>query len=248
MDSLGELSDFCKLILFKIADNQDQFHRLKLCSSEIFSEKERSVLSLFKKLRELKNERKMFIFEEEIAENNNILDKELSERIRKAKYELLIANATNITKDLIVENFIETNPILQAVYLNQKLTEQDRIINSSLENCDNIISKLLKLHNILLENEKKVMPLQKEVLKLFFENREKVRKILEITTSIKDREEKILSVSEKQQKEKFVKEMNDIKHRVTIGIILESGIDWYGNEHWKNVMFKAGELDNYVIS
>ncbi|KAG5440062.1 hypothetical protein PCK2_000574 [Pneumocystis canis] len=166
MNSLEELSNFCKLILFKIADNQDQFHRLKLCSIEGFSEKEKSVLSLLRKLKELKNGRRMFVFEEETTGNNGILEKELSEKIKEAKVELLIANVTNTTKDLIVENFIETNPILQAVYSSQKSTKQDRIINSSLENCDIIISKLLKLHNVLLENEKKVMPLQKEVLSI----------------------------------------------------------------------------------
>lgn len=86
---------------------------------------------------------------------------------------------------------------------------------------------------------------------MFLKNKEKVDKIIEIITNIKDREEKMLSVLEKQQKEKLIKEMNDIRNRATIvknclqGIILESGIDWYGNEHWRNVMLKAGEVDNY---
>ncbi|CCJ31049.1 unnamed protein product [Pneumocystis jirovecii] len=209
MNSLKELSSYCKLMLLEVTEDQIQFHRLKL-HSEVFSKKERSV-----------------ILDEEIVVDNSISEKDLSEKIKEGQFELLIANATNTTKNLIIENFIETNPILQAVYSNESLTEQDRAINFSLGNCDNIISKLLKFHNFLLKNEKKILHLQKETLKLFSENRKK------------DREEKMLSVLEKQQKDKLVREMNDIKHRVIIGIILESGIDWYGNEHWRNMMLKT---------
>ncbi|EMR08160.1 hypothetical protein PNEG_03335 [Pneumocystis murina B123] len=251
MNSLKELSSFCELLILNITEDRNQFHRLKLCPSEVFNEKERNVLLLYKKLEELRNKRKMLLFEEEISVDNNILDQELSEKIKEAEFELLIANATNTTKDLIIENFIETNPILQAAYSTQDSTKQDKIIGLCLENCDNIISNLLNLHNILLKNEKKIVPLQKEVLNLFLKNKEKVNKIMEIITNIKDREEKILSVLEKQQKEKLIKEMNDIKNRAIIvknclqGIILESGIDWYGNEHWRNIMLKAGEVDDY---
>ncbi|KAG4305856.1 hypothetical protein PORY_000766 [Pneumocystis oryctolagi] len=252
MNSLKELSDLCKFIILKTTENQNQFHRLKL-HSEIFNEKERLILSLVERLEELKNEKRNLALKEKIIIDNNILEEQLPEKIKEAEFELFIANAANITKDLVIENFIETNPILHAVYLNQNSTEQDRIINFSIENCDNIISNLLKLHNILLRNEKKILPLQKKVLKLFFENKQKVEKILEITANIKDREERILSDLEKQQKERLIKKMDDIKHRVTIvknclqGIILESGINWYENEHWRNVMFKAGELDNYKL-
>ncbi|KTW29156.1 uncharacterized protein T551_02430 [Pneumocystis jirovecii RU7] len=253
MNSLKELSSYCKLMLLEVTEDQIQFHRLKL-HSEVFSKKERSVLLLLEKLEKLKNEKKKVILDEEIVVDNSISEKDLSEKIKEGQFELLIANATNTTKNLIIENFIETNPILQAVYSNESLTEQDRAINFSLGNCDNIISKLLKFHNFLLKNEKKILHLQKETLKLFSENRKKVKKILEIITNIKDREEKMLSVLEKQQKDKLVREMNDIKHRVIIvknclqGIILESGIDWYGNEHWRNMMLKTGEHDNYIIN
>lgn len=58
--------------------------------------------------------------------DNNILDQELSEKIKEAEFELLIANATNTTKDLIIENFIETNPILQAAYSTQDSSKQDK--------------------------------------------------------------------------------------------------------------------------
>ncbi|KTW25695.1 hypothetical protein T552_03307 [Pneumocystis carinii B80] len=251
MNSLKELSGFCELLILSITEDRNQFHRLKLCFSEVFNEKERNVLSLFKKLEELKNERKMLLFEDEIVVDNSILDQELSEKIKEAEFELLVANATNTTKDLIIESFVETNPILQAVYSTQDSTKQNKIIGLCLENCDNIISNLLNLHNILIRNEKKIAPLQKEVLKSFLKNKEKVDKIMGIITNIKDREEKILSVLEKQQKDKLIKEMNDIKNRATIvknclqGIILESGIDWYENEYWRNIMLKAGELDNY---
>ncbi|KAG5513295.1 hypothetical protein PMAC_001358 [Pneumocystis sp. 'macacae'] len=239
-------------VLLEVTKNQIQFHRLKL-HSEVFSEKERSVLLLLEKLEELNNEKKMIILDEKVVVDNTTLEKDLSEKIKEAQFELLIANAINTTKNLIIENFIETNPILQAVYFNGSLTEQDRAINSSLEKCDNIISKLLKFHNFLLKNEKKILYLQKKILKSFSENEEKVKKILEITANIRDREEKMLSVFEKQQKEKLVKEMNDIKHRVAIvknclqGIILESGINWFENEHWRNIMLKTGEHDNYII-
>ncbi|QSL66967.1 hypothetical protein MERGE_001354 [Pneumocystis wakefieldiae] len=197
MNSLKEISDFCGLLILNIIENQNQFHRLKLCPSIVFNEKERNVLSLLKKLEELKNERKMLLFEEEISVDNNILDQELSEKIKEAEFELLIANATNTTKDLIIEKYF-----LSAAYSTQDSSKQDKIIGLCLKNCDNIISNLLNLHNILLKNEKKIVPLQKEVLNMFLKNKEKVDKIIEIITNIKDREEKMLSVLEKQQKEK----------------------------------------------
>lgn len=155
MNSLKELSSYCKLMLLEVTEDQIQFHRLKL-HSEVFSKKERSVLLLLEKLEKLKNEKKKVILDEEIGlllnyiiflfninlvVDNSISEKDLSEKIKEGQFELLIANATNTTKNLIIEkyyvyllfnysnwisSFIETNPILQAVYSNESLTEQDR--------------------------------------------------------------------------------------------------------------------------
>ncbi|RIB28041.1 centromere protein H [Gigaspora rosea] len=108
---------------------------------------------------------------------------------------------------------------------------------------DRLVIEILNYHQELLKAQTELMELQQDVIKRHRDNRQLMKKIIDIRTSISDDSDS----QEARMVQRTKKELADARGKrevirnVLQGLILESELDWTEDEQLLNLLLMIGE-------
>ncbi|CAG8496833.1 2654_t:CDS:2 [Dentiscutata erythropus] len=220
----------------------------------IFTYKEEELLKLVERLELLKKQQREQEYALQIQQQISLStfaeptdEIELKKRIDEKKQILLDLRAKNLVKDKSIEcietgKVILTNIFPEGSQLSPQALYPFKILDMINER-DRLVVEILKSHQELLKAQTELIELQQAVIKRHRDNRQLMKQINDMRTSISDdsgsQDTKMIQRTKRELADARAK--REVVRNVLQGLILESGIDWAEDEHLLNLLLMIGE-------
>ncbi|CAG8475637.1 4439_t:CDS:2, partial [Dentiscutata heterogama] len=164
---------------------------------------------------------------------------ELKKRIDEKNQILLDLRAKNLVKDKAIE-CIETGKVILTNIFPEgsQLSPQALCLKDMINERDRLVVEILKSHQELLKAQTELIELQQAVIKRHRDNRQLMKQINDMRTSISDdsdsQDTKMIQRTKRELADARAK--REVVRNVLQGLILESGIDWAEDEHLLNLL------------
>ncbi|GAO47700.1 hypothetical protein SAICODRAFT_22086 [Saitoella complicata NRRL Y-17804] len=236
MSTLDSITNVCHEILPSVASYTVGFAHFRPESEGGFSEKERVVLELLERLDSLREEARALVSADSQTQDTETAESEAATSL----FPHLVATQTTIANPILRAIHSPSNPALRTASTSStkaQATPQDTALLSLLQHRDRVGSTLLHTINTQRDLTNELSALELRSLAQLSQNRTLVARIHDLTSQQNHNEDD----AEGDRELRSASERVGVVRSALRGLVLESGVDWVGEEGLRGVMLGIEE-------